>query len=101
MASRRMTERRLQVLKLAAEGNSRAAIGRALHISRDSVNVHMRHVFEILGARNRCHAIAQAYRLGYLGEQGPEPEPDVRATVNNVTALVALLQLPTLEAGRG
>lgn len=91
-----MTARRLQVLRLLAKGRTRDGIAAELFLTRNSVNVHVRHLMEILGARTRPHVVAQGYRLGHLGPYGSEPEsePDIRATVNRITAVVALFHLP-------
>ncbi|MFI8872429.1 response regulator transcription factor [Streptomyces sp. NPDC055243] len=53
-----LTPRRLQVLRLAANGHSNADIGRLLWISEDSVKTHVRLAYDQLGARDRAHAIA-------------------------------------------
>ena len=53
-----LTPRRLEVLRLAANGHSNADIGRRLWISEDSVKTHVRIAYEQLGARDRAHAIA-------------------------------------------
>jgi DNA-binding CsgD family transcriptional regulator len=46
------------VLTLIASGETGLAISRALNISRATVETHVRHCMEKLGAKNRPHAIA-------------------------------------------
>lgn len=53
-----VTARRLEVLRLAANGHTNAEIARQLWIAEDSVKSHMRLAYEQLGARDRTHAIA-------------------------------------------
>jgi DNA-binding CsgD family transcriptional regulator len=53
-----LTARRLEVLRLAANGNTNAEIAKKLWIAEDSVKSHMRLAYEQLGARDRTHAIA-------------------------------------------
>lgn len=53
-----VTARRLEVLKLAANGYTNAEIAKQLWIAEDSVKSHMRLAYEQLGARDRAHAIA-------------------------------------------
>jgi DNA-binding CsgD family transcriptional regulator len=53
-----LTARRLEVLRLAANGHTNAEIAKQLWIAEDSVKSHMRLAYEQLGARDRTHAIA-------------------------------------------
>lgn len=53
-----VTARRLEVLRLAANGHTNAEIAAKLWIAEDSVKSHMRLAYEQLGARDRAHAIA-------------------------------------------
>jgi len=59
-----LTERELQVLKGMSEGRSNAEIGRQLFVSEDTVKTHARRLFRKLGARDRAHAVASAFRAG-------------------------------------
>ncbi len=67
-ASRRLTltERELQVLRGMADGKSNAEIGRDLFVSEDTVKTHARRLFRKLGARDRAHAVASAFRAGLV-----------------------------------
>jgi DNA-binding NarL/FixJ family response regulator len=61
-----LTERELQVLRGMAEGRSNAEIGRELFVSEDTVKTHARRLFRKLGARDRAHAVASAFRAGLV-----------------------------------
>jgi DNA-binding NarL/FixJ family response regulator len=61
-----LTERELQVLRGMAEGKSNAEIGRELFVSEDTVKTHARRLFRKLGARDRAHAVASAFRAGLV-----------------------------------
>jgi DNA-binding NarL/FixJ family response regulator len=61
-----LTERELQVLRGMAEGKSNAEIGRELFVSEDTVKTHARRLFRKLGARDRAHAVAAAFRAGLV-----------------------------------
>jgi DNA-binding NarL/FixJ family response regulator len=67
-AARRLalTERELQVLRGMADGKSNAEIGRELFVSEDTVKTHARRLFRKLGARDRAHAVAAAFRAGLV-----------------------------------
>jgi PAS domain S-box-containing protein len=55
-----LSERERQVLTLIATGETGLAISQALNISPATVETHVRHSMEKLGAKNRPHAIALA-----------------------------------------
>jgi len=61
-----LTERELQVLRGMADGKSNAEIGRELFVSEDTVKTHARRLFRKLGARDRAHAVASAFRSGLV-----------------------------------
>lgn len=61
-----LTERELQVLRGMSEGKSNAEIGRELFVSEDTVKTHARRLFRKLGARDRAHAVAAAFRAGLV-----------------------------------
>ncbi len=62
----RLTERELQVLRGMSEGKSNAEIGRDLYVSEDTVKTHARRMFRKLKARDRAHAVAEAFRSGLV-----------------------------------
>jgi DNA-binding NarL/FixJ family response regulator len=62
IASRPLTGRERDVLRLLAEGGSYGEIGSALFLSPDTVRVHARHAMTKLGAKTRTQAVAVALR---------------------------------------
>ncbi|MGS2592067.1 response regulator transcription factor [Streptomyces hebeiensis] len=62
-----ITARELEVLRLAANGNSNQQIGRHLGVSTEAVNSRMRSAIRKLRVRDRTHAVAVALRIGLLG----------------------------------
>jgi PAS domain S-box-containing protein len=63
---RRLTPRQLEVLELLADGASTEQIQAALHLSRETVRNHVRHVLKALGAHSRLEAVVLARGLGLL-----------------------------------
>ena len=61
-----LTDRELEVLKLAATGMTNREIGRALDISARTVQVHLSNVFGKLGVGSRTEAVLYAVREGWL-----------------------------------
>ena len=61
-----LTRREMEALSLLAEGMTSHDIGRVLGISSHTVDWYMNGIQEKLGARNRHHAIAIAFRLGLV-----------------------------------
>src|SRR5580704_6160692 len=66
MGDQNLTTRELEVLKLVAQGNQNRDIGKLLFISEATVKVHMKHIMEKLGAKDRTEAIAIAMRRGII-----------------------------------
>lgn len=66
VAPRGLTEREMQVLRGMSQGKSNAEIGRDLFVSEDTVKTHARRLFRKLGARDRAHAVAEAFRGGLV-----------------------------------
>jgi len=61
-----LTPREVEVLELAAEGNSRGVIARTLLVSPATVRTHFEHIYAKLGVHHRAAAVAQAMRLGLI-----------------------------------
>lgn len=61
-----LTPRELEILQLAAEGNTRPQIAEELTISPLTVKTHFEHIFEKLGVSDRTAAVAQAIRSGLI-----------------------------------
>jgi DNA-binding NarL/FixJ family response regulator len=64
--SDKLSARELEVLQLAANGNSNRAIGDILSISEPTVKTHMSTVLVKLGASDRTHAVTLALKRGYI-----------------------------------
>jgi DNA-binding NarL/FixJ family response regulator len=61
-----LATRELEVLRGMADGLPNKEIGKGLYIAEDTVKTHARRLFRKLGARDRAHAVATAFRLGLL-----------------------------------
>ncbi len=61
-----LTEREREVLGMVAMGMGSTWIASALGVSPSTVETHVRHCLEKLGARNRAHAIALGLRSGEI-----------------------------------
>lgn len=65
-SGKRLTPREMQILKLMAEGLTDRQIGTKLFLSVDTVKSHVKHLYRVMGAANRAHAVAKGFRWGYL-----------------------------------
>lgn len=61
-----LTVREIEVLRLIGGGNRNRDIGDQLFISEETVKVHVKHIMDKLGARDRTQAIAIAVRRGII-----------------------------------
>jgi len=61
-----LTDRELDVLRLAAKGFTNKAIGVQLHISDRTVQGHLAHIFAKLQANSRTEAVMRAVSLGLI-----------------------------------
>jgi PAS domain S-box-containing protein len=61
-----LTPRQLQVLKMLAGGCSTSGIADRLHISRETVRNHVRHILRALGVNSRLQAVVRARELGIV-----------------------------------
>jgi len=59
-----VTEREIEVLRLAAQGMTNTAIADQLSITPETVKTHLSRAFERLGARDRANAVAICMRRG-------------------------------------
>jgi len=66
-----LSPRESEVLCLLAEGLNAPAIAERLVISRKTVASHLQHVMAKLGVHSRAHAVAEAYRMGLVGDRSP------------------------------
>jgi DNA-binding CsgD family transcriptional regulator len=61
-----LTERERDVLLMVAMGRGTSWIAAELGVSASTVETHVRHFLDKLGARNRAHAIALALHAGEI-----------------------------------
>jgi two-component system, NarL family, response regulator LiaR len=61
-----LTDREMEVLRAAAHGQPNKEIARALAISPQTVQVHLRNIFAKLGVDSRSQAVAYAIRRGWI-----------------------------------
>jgi len=61
-----LSPREIEVLRLAAAGNSNHEIGRHLSVSRETAKAHMKHIMAKLGANDRTHAVTLAMARGII-----------------------------------
>ena len=66
MSDEALTPREIDVLRQIAGGNRNRDIGDHLFISEETVKVHIKHLMDKLGARDRTQAIAIAVRRGII-----------------------------------
>ena len=61
-----LTEREIEVLSHIGRGNRNRDIAEKLFISEATVKVHIKHILEKLGAKDRTHAVAIGLRRGII-----------------------------------
>ncbi|TCP57300.1 LuxR family two component transcriptional regulator [Tamaricihabitans halophyticus] len=61
-----LSRREYQVLQLIADGLENQAIAKILYVSVETVRTHVKSILRKLGARDRTHAVATAFRTGVL-----------------------------------
>jgi DNA-binding NarL/FixJ family response regulator len=66
MSDEDLTTREVEVLRQVAGGNRNRDIGEILFISEETVKVHIKHIMDKLGAKDRTQAIAIAVRRGII-----------------------------------
>ena len=66
LGPRPVSERELEVLRLAAEGLSGPEIAEELFLSLGTVKTHFEHIYEKLGVGDRAAAVAHALRTGLI-----------------------------------
>ena len=66
IADEPLTSREIDVLQHVASGNRNREIAEQLFISEETVKVHVKHIMEKLGARDRTAAVAIAVRRGII-----------------------------------
>ena len=63
-----LTNREIEVLELVVEGASNKDIAQRLHITRNTVKMHLRSILEKLHVQNRVQAAVMAVREGILDD---------------------------------
>ena len=66
LAAHGLSGREVEVLRLLARGRTNEAIGRALHLSPNTVKTHVSHILAKLGVADRAEAAARGAALGLL-----------------------------------
>jgi DNA-binding NarL/FixJ family response regulator len=66
MSDEELTTREIDVLRRIAGGNRNRDIAELLFISEETVKVHIKHIMDKLGAKDRTQAIAIAVRRGII-----------------------------------
>jgi len=72
-ASKRLTSRELEVLRLLAEGETNQDIAKNLHITRATVKVHLQHIIAKLRVSDRTQAVVRAFELGLVDPPKARP----------------------------
>lgn len=73
VANKDLSTREMEILRLAALGDTTSEIGRRLGIATETVKQHRKRVLWKLEARNFHHAIHIAHLKGLLGTNSPSP----------------------------
>lgn len=69
-----LTERELDVLRLAAKGKSNKEIAKDLALSVPTVKAHLANMFNKMGVASRTEAVLQAVRQGWIQVEDGAPE---------------------------
>jgi len=67
-AVEQLTEREVEVLELVVDGLTNKEIGEALHLSVNTIKIHMRNILDKLHLQNRIQAAVYAVREGLVNE---------------------------------
>lgn len=62
----RLSQREAQILRLLAEGHSNKELSRKLFVTENTVETHLRRIYNKLGIRSRTQAVARAMEVGLL-----------------------------------
>ena len=61
-----LSEREIEIVRLVAKGFSNDELAERLHLSPDTIKVHLRRVYEKLGVESRVEAVTEALRTGLV-----------------------------------
>jgi DNA-binding NarL/FixJ family response regulator len=70
-----LTDRELEVLKLAAKGKSNREIAEALVLSVRTIEAHLGNIFNKLGVGSRTEAVIMALKKGWVGQEDSTERP--------------------------
>ncbi|MFI5281941.1 MAG: response regulator [Candidatus Dormibacterales bacterium] len=62
----RLTTREMDVLRGVAKGHTTKRLAKDLGVSAPSIETHLRHIFQKLGASNRGEAVSTALKIGLI-----------------------------------
>lgn len=62
----KLSDRELDVLKLAAQGKTNSEIGKILYISRHTVKAHLEKLYDKFEVHNRMSMIVKAIKLNLI-----------------------------------
>lgn len=98
-ASDEVRQRRVEMLTLLSLGCTTQQMAQQLHLSERTVKNHLHDMLVAMGARNRAHAVAIAYRWGLLrtSEEYPPATPEM---VVGIVAEALQVDLRALAATR-
>jgi DNA-binding CsgD family transcriptional regulator len=74
-ATRTLSDREMQVLRLVADGRSTRQIAESLIITERTATFHVTSILNKLGADTRAHAVAMAARQGLLASSSGSSDP--------------------------
>lgn len=63
---RLLTDRKIEIIRLVANGYTNDQIARRLHVSTSTVQTHIRLSLKKMGAKDRANLVGLVYRYGYL-----------------------------------
>ncbi|MFZ0548030.1 MAG: response regulator transcription factor, partial [Candidatus Promineifilaceae bacterium] len=75
-----LSDRELAVLECLVDGSTNREIAQNLHISHNTVKVHLRNIFAKLGVNSRTEATAVALQMGLLSLPGLETTEETDTT---------------------
>ena len=66
LAKYELSDREIEVLRLVAEFSATKTVAAQMNISEETVKVHIKHILEKMGARDRTHAVVMAIKQGLI-----------------------------------
>lgn len=95
--SAQISERERDILRLVAVGATNQQIANQLNISINTVKVHLRNIFEKIGATSRTEATVYAIRQGLVQLDAPSAATEL-ATPTIAAELLSLPEIPPAPA---